>query len=63
MFTGNGDKDCLQHQELSAILAGLHGCEILEERRIILNSDSMRAVNIAKGLEDPPWYLIALPTK
>ncbi|KAF9597881.1 hypothetical protein IFM89_022093 [Coptis chinensis] len=54
-FTGSGGLRSVLFQELKAILCGLKGSLKIQSSRIQVASDSLRAVNILKGKESPPW--------
>ncbi|KAF9602645.1 hypothetical protein IFM89_030533 [Coptis chinensis] len=43
-------------QELNGIQAGLKEAEEIHVRQVIINSDSMRAVNTILGKEEVTWY-------
>ncbi|KAF9596486.1 hypothetical protein IFM89_012217 [Coptis chinensis] len=54
-FSGGGDVHSILFQELKTIQTGISLCIDLGYRRIIVASDSLRAIQIFKDIETSPW--------
>ncbi|KAF9625368.1 hypothetical protein IFM89_022150, partial [Coptis chinensis] len=54
-FSGGGDVHSILFQELKAIQIGISLCIELGNRRIIVASDSLRAIQILKDIDTSPW--------
>ncbi|KAF9608326.1 hypothetical protein IFM89_009016 [Coptis chinensis] len=55
-YTRAGGCRSVLSQELKAILAGLQGCKAIQQLKVEVASDSLRAVKIIRHQEIVPWH-------
>ncbi|KAL5710581.1 hypothetical protein ACHQM5_021126 [Ranunculus cassubicifolius] len=55
-YNGSEGKKTVIEQQLLGILRGIQGCRLIEERKVEVAADSLRAIHIIKEEERCPWH-------